>query len=127
MGVRLFSECEFLLRLSPRQQHLRFYFSQEFLQQPIDRIQINKLNRNHRLIVTFSFVVIWRASLTFPNVPSPMDLPRMYWPTLRSFGSNFTSAAFFFYSTRIAFASLTVLLTATVDSRGGLFVYEERA
>ena len=43
-----------------------------------------------------------------------MDLPRMYWPTLRSFGASLTSAAYLVVWMRIWFESLIVLFTAAV-------------
>lgn len=65
-------------------------------------------------LLTFSLVMMWRPSLTFPNVPSPIDLPRMYCPTLRSFAASLMLAALLLPIMRIAFESLIVLLTAAV-------------
>jgi len=56
--------------------------------------------------------MIWRPSLTFPKVPSPIDFPSMYYPTLRSFGASLISVAFVFPMRRIWLESLIVLLTA---------------
>ena len=80
--------------------------------------------------LTFSFVVICLPSFTFPKVPSPIDFPKMYWPTFLSFGASLISTGFLFAIFRIWFESeMQVLITYSLllSTSSPSLPWEERA